>query len=132
MWRAASQTDDIPYDYQDFVNDAHSGTVAFHYWSESDMAFTLEQTVTGLAPGRYRASLWSQGGDMRDASLTLYVIADGRRYECGFMNTSWADWQNPVIEGITLTGDSLIIGAEVRCGARGWGTLDDFSLTRVG
>ena len=131
MWRAASQTDDIPYDYQDFVNDAHSGSVAFHYWSESDMAFTLEQTVTGLAPGRYRASLWSQGGDMRDASLTLYVIADGRRYECGFMNTSWADWQNPVIEGITLTGDSLIIGAEVRCGARGWGTLDDFSLTRV-
>ena len=128
MWQAESLTDDVPFDYQDFVNDAHTGTVAFHYWSEKDMDFTISQTLTGLESGVYTASLWSQGGDMRDAELTLWVEADGERYEQPFMNTKWADWQHPVIENIPVAGGTLTIGARVRCGAKGWGTLDDFRV----
>lgn len=128
MWEAASATGDIPFDYQDFVNDAHTGTVAFHYWSEKDMDFSLRQTLTGLEPGSYRASAWSQGGDMKDAALTLFVEADGQRYETAFMNTSWANWQNPVIEGIPVTGGTLTVGVRIVCGAKGWGTLDDFDV----
>ena len=132
MWQAESATDDIPFDYQDFVNDAHTGTVAFHFWSAGDMDFTIRQTLTGLEDGLYRCSLWSQGGDMKNAELTLWVEADGTIYEQPFMNTSWADWQHPVLEDIPVTSGVLTVGAHIRCGAKGWGTLDDFCVTRVG
>lgn len=131
MWIAESHVDDIPFDYQDYVNDAHGGTVAFHYWSKADMDFSIRQTITGLEPGTYRASAWSQGGDMKDAKLTLFVEADGETYEADFMNTSWANWQNPVLDAIPVTGGELTIGVRIRCAALGWGTLDDFSVTRV-
>ena len=62
MWNAVSLTGEYPLDYQDFANDAHTGTIAFHFWSEQDMEFYIEQTVTGLAPGTYRASVCAQGG----------------------------------------------------------------------
>lgn len=131
MWTAASSAADIPFDYQDYAADAHSGNVAFHYWSKSDMDFTVEQTLTDLAPGTYEAGAWSQGGDMKDAELTFYVIADGETYEAPFMNTSWANWQNPVIGGIEVSGGEMTIGAHIRCAAKGWGTLDDFYVTRM-
>ena len=125
-----SEKDGIPYDFQDFINDAHSGTVAFHYWSEQDMSFRIQQTVYGLELGKYQASVWSQGGDMTDASMVLYVIADGQYYEAPFMNTAWADWQHPVIDNIPVTQGSLVVGVKIQCGSRSWGTLDDFSVIR--
>ena len=130
MWETTSRTSDIPYDFQDFVNDAHSGTVAFHFWSEQDMSFRIQQTVEGLEFGKYEASVWSQGGDMENASMVLYVIADGQYYEKAFMNTTWADWQHPVIYNIPVTEGSLTIGVKIRCDKLGWGTLDDFSLIK--
>ncbi len=129
MWEITSGTDEIPCDYQDFVNDAHTGTIAFHYWSEKDMDFLIRQTLTELPDGIYEASVWSQGGDMKNASLTLYVIADGRYYETSFMNTAWADWQHPAIENIPVTHGEMTIGVKIVCGARGWGTLDDFRVS---
>jgi len=130
MWTARSAVEDIPFDYQDYASDAHGGSIAFHYWSKQDMDFTIEQTLVGLKPGTYEASAWSQGGDMKDAELTFYVIADGERYEQPFMNTSWANWQNPVIKDIPVTGGELTVGAHIKCAALGWGTLDDFSVCR--
>ncbi|MBR1821401.1 MAG: glycosyl hydrolase 53 family protein [Clostridia bacterium] len=131
MWIAESATGDIPFDYQDFVNDAHTGTVAFHYWSERDMDFTITQTLSGLEPGVYQASAWSQGGDMKDAALTLFIEADGQRYEAPFMNTSWANWQHPVVDEVPVSDGTLTIGVHIVCGAKGWGTLDDFDVRRL-
>ena len=131
MWETSSATSHIPYDYQDFVNDAHSGTVAFHFWSEQDMSFRIQQTVYGLELGKYEGSVFSQGGDMTDASMVLYVIADGQYYETSFMNTFWADWQHPVITDIPVVQGSLTIGVKITCGKNSWGTLDDFSVVRI-
>lgn len=131
MWIAKSETGEVPFDYQDYAADAHGGDIAFHYWSKSDMDFTVEQTLTGLEDGIYEASAWSQGGDMKDAELTFYVISGGERYEQPFMNTSWANWQNPVISDIPVTGGELTVGAHIKCAALGWGTLDDFSVIKV-
>ena len=128
MWVPASNKEDIPFDYQDKSNDAHSGNTAFHFWSAQDMDFSIEQTVTGLAEGVYEASVWSQGGDMKDASMTFYVKADGQIYEASFMNTKWIDWQHPVLTGIPVTSGELTLGVHIVCGAKSWGTLDDFSL----
>ncbi len=132
MWVAESATDDIPFDYQDFANDAHGGTVAFHYWSRQDMDFSVSQTLTGLEPGIYRVACFSQGGDMKDAALTLFAEADGVISETDFMNTTWANWQNPVIDAVRVEGGELTVGARIRCAAQGWGTLDDFSVVKVG
>ena len=128
MWEAFSETAEIPYDIQDFINDAHSGTKAFHFWSEKDMSFGVQQTVKGLSVGTYEASVWSQGGDMTDASMVLYVFADGQYYETSFMNTRWADWQHPVISEIPVASGSLTVGVKIKCGKKSWGTLDDFSV----
>ncbi len=128
MWDTVSFTEEVPFDYQDKANDAHSGTIAFHYWSPRDMDFRIEQTLTGLPEGRYEASVWSQGGDMKDAALTLYAEADGQVYETSFMNTKWADWQHPVIPDIPVGQGTLTIGVRITCGAKSWGTLDDFSV----
>jgi len=128
MWKAFSEMAEIPYDIQDFVNDAHSGTKAFHFWSEKDMSFGVQQTVKGLSAGTYEASVWSQGGDMTDASMVLYVFADGQYYETSFMNTRWADWQHPVISEIPVASGSLTVGVKIKCGKKSWGTLDDFSV----
>ena len=130
MWETSSDTDEIPYDFQDFVNDAHKGKMAFHFWSEQDMSFQIQQTIHDLPLGKYEASVWSQGGDMTDASMTLYVIADGTYYETSFMNTSWADWQHPVIDGIPVASGSLTVGVKIKCGKKSWGTLDDFSVVK--
>jgi len=130
MWETTSETGAIPFDFQDFVNDAHSGTTAFHFWSEEDMSFRIQQTVKDLPLGRYEASVWSQGGDMTNAVMTLYVIADGMYYETSFMNTSWADWQHPVIDDIPVASGQLTVGVRIQCGKKSWGTLDDFSVVK--
>lgn len=131
MWVTASNTADIPYDYQNKSADAHGGNIAFHFWSAQDMDFSIEQTVTGLAEGVYEASVWSQGGDMKNASMTFYVKADGVLYEASFMNTKWVDWQHPLLTDIPVSSGELTLGVHIVCGAKSWGTLDDFSLTRV-
>ena len=130
MWETFSEKNGIPFDYQDFINDAHSGTVAFHFWSEEDMSFRIQQTVYNLPVGRYEASVWSQGGDMTDASMVLYAIADGQYYETSFMNTRWAEWKHPVISDIPVASGNLVIGVKIQCGKKSWGTLDDFSLVK--
>ena len=33
---------------------------------------------------------------------------------------------------IPVTGNTLTIGVKITCGAKSWGTLDDFSVTRTG
>ena len=94
------------------------------------MSFRIQQTVNDLPLGKYEASVWSQGGDMTDASMVLYVIADGQYYETSFMNSGWADWQHPVISNIPVASGSLTIGVKIKCGKKSWGTLDDFSVIK--
>ena len=53
---------EVPFDYQDFIHDAYSGTVALHFRSEQDMPFRIRQTVYDPEAGTYEASVWSQGG----------------------------------------------------------------------
>ncbi len=43
--------------------------------------------------------------------------------------SGWCNWQNPVIEGITVGEDGkLTVGVSVSAAAKAWGTLDDFYL----
>lgn len=134
MWTVKYSGETDPTDYQVKAADAHSGEVAFHFWSGSaDMDFSIEQSFTDLEPGTYELSAFSQGGDLSDdASMELYALVDGRELTAPFKLTTYADWQNPVIPEIKVTDGSLTIGVRYKCNVNSWGTLDDVTLNRVG
>ena len=134
MWTVTYAGDTDPTDYQVKVADAHSGEVAFHFWSgASDMEFSIVQSFTDLEPGTYELSAFSQGGDLSsDASMELYAVVDGKELTDPFMLTTYADWQNPIVSGIKVTDGTLTIGVRYQCNMNSWGTLDDVTLNRVG
>ena len=134
MWTVTYAGDTDPTDYQVKAADAHSGEVAFHFWSgASDMEFSIEQSFTDLEPGTYELSAFSQGGDLSsDASMELYAVVDGKELTDPFMLTTYADWQNPIVSGIKVTDGTLTIGVRYQCNMNSWGTLDDVTLNRVG
>lgn len=134
MWTVTYSGETNPTDYQVKAADAHSGEVAFHFWSgTSDMDFSIEQSFTDLEPGTYELSAFSQGGDLAaDASMELYAVVDGKELTVPFMLTTYADWQNPTVSGIKVTDGTLTIGVRYQCNKNSWGTLDDVTLHRVG
>lgn len=134
MWTVTYSGETDPTDYQVKEADAHSGEVAFHFWSgTSDMDFSIEQSFTDLAPGTYELSAFSQGGDLSaDASMELYAVVDGTELTAPFLLTTYADWQNPTVYGIQVTDGTLTIGVRYHCNVNSWGTLDDVTLNRVG
>lgn len=133
MWTINYSGETDPTDYQVKAADAHSGEVAFHFWSGSaDMDFSIEQSFTDLEPGTYELSAFSQGGDLSDdAYMDLYALVDGKELTAPFMLTTYADWQNPVIPEIKVTDGSLTIGVRYKCNVNSWGTLDDVTLYKI-
>lgn len=133
MWKVTYNGKENPTDYQVNAKDAKTGETAFHFWSASEMDFSIEQEVTGLEPGIYQLSAFSQGGDMLSSSvLELYAIADGQEYTQQFELTGYADWKEPTVTDIKLTGDTIVVGVRMKCNGGSWGTVDDFTLNRVG
>ena len=133
MWKVTYNGKKNPTDYQVNEKDAKSGQTAFHFWSADDMDFSIEQVVTGLEPGTYELSVFSQGGDMSSSAvLELYAAADGQEYTQSFELTGYADWKEPTVTEIKLTSDSMVIGVRMKCNGGSWGTVDDFTLNRIG
>lgn len=131
MWKVSFEGSANPTDVQDKESDAVSGTKAFHFYSESEQEFTVEQTVSGLTAGDYTATANIQGGDVGDAAeIVLYVIVGDTRYESDPVTLAgWVNWQSPKITDIPVEGESEVtVGMSVKCAAKGWGTMDDFEL----
>lgn len=133
MWKVVYNGKENPTDYQVNAKDAKTGETAFHFWSASEMDFSIEQEVTGLEPGTYQLSAFSQGGDMLSSSvLELYAVADGVEYTQSFELTGYADWKEPTVTDIKLTGDTIVVGVRMKCNGGSWGTVDDVTLNRAG
>ena len=133
MWKVTYEGTDNPTDYQVNEVDAHSGEVAFHFWSEdTEMDFSIEQEFTDLEAGTYQLMTYAQGGDLTEgAAMELYAVtSDGEQTE-PFMVTTYKDWKNPTIPQIKVSDGSLTIGVRIRCNPLSWGTVDDFVLNRV-
>ena len=136
MWSISYEGTANPTDYQAKEDDAYSGEVALHFWSgDSDMDFSVEQTLEDLEAGTYQLSVYAQGGDMSDDSdLELYAVVNGEEVQAvPFMVTTWTDWKLPTIKDLKIAdGDMLTIGVRMKCNVGSWGTLDDFTLIRIG
>ncbi|MCM1087241.1 MAG: glycosyl hydrolase 53 family protein [Muribaculaceae bacterium] len=132
MWEITAGSSDTT-DFQNKESDAYSGVMSLHFYHTSDVSFTVEQKVTGLAPGTYEFGLYLQGGDAGD-SADMYIYADNGKEQLAEKTSvdGWCNWKNPVISNITVGEDgTLTIGASISCAAKGWGTLDDFYLYQV-
>ena len=133
MWKVSYEGEDNPTDFQQKADDAYTGEIAFHFWSEdSDMDFSIEQEITDLEPGTYQLMAYAQGGDVSDdCEMELYAIVDGEEQTDPFMVTTWTDWKTPTIPEIKVTDGTLTIGVRMKCNAKSWGTVDDFTLNRI-
>lgn len=133
MWKVTYEGDSNPTDYQNKTDDAHTGDIAFHFWSgDSDMDFSIEQEFTDLEAGTYRLSAFAQGGDMSaDAQMELYAITSDGEQTQSFMVTTYNDWKNPTIPEIQVTDGTLTIGIRMKCNVNSWGTVDDFILNKI-
>jgi arabinogalactan endo-1,4-beta-galactosidase len=132
MWQITTKGSD-PTDFQEKADDAHTGITALHYWSgDGNMDFKVFQEIKDLAPGTYMLECFAQGGDTsEDSELVLYALISGKTYTKDFMVTNWAEWKNPVIEGIEIKeGDTVEIGVHMQTNKGSWGTVDDFALTK--
>jgi arabinogalactan endo-1,4-beta-galactosidase len=118
-------------DVQNKSSDAFSGTNALHFWSDSEVGFTAEQTISGLPAGTYTADVNIQGGDVgSDAEFYLYVKVGDKVYTSDNATlTGWVNWVTPTITGIEVDGSTdVVIGVSAKCAAGGWGTIDDFEF----
>lgn len=133
MWKVTYEGDSNPTDYQNKTDDAHTGDIAFHFWSgDSDMDFSIKQEFTDLETGTYRLSAFAQGGDMAaDAQMELYAVTGDGEQTQSFMVTTYNDWKNPTIPEIQVTDGTLTIGIRMKCNVNSWGTVDDFVLNKI-
>lgn len=134
MWEISYTGENDPTDYQEKADDAHDGDFSLHFWSDSDMDFSICQTLTDLPAGTYQLFAFAQGGDMESTSdLELYAVINGEEIGSdAFMLTTWTDWKQPKVDNIRIgDGDTLTIGVRMKCNANSWGTIDDFTLNRI-
>ena len=119
--------------YQNKADDALTGNIALHFWCATEVDFTVTQEIAGLASGVYSFSAGIQGGDAATQDMYIFATNADTEYKADMSVSSWAVWDTPVIENIVINeGDVLVIGAHVGASAGAWGTLDDFTLNRVG
>ena len=115
----------------DKSTDAVTGTHSLHFYSTQDVDFTVEQTVTGLAPGTYYFQITLHGGDARTQDMYLYAIADGETYTEPTDVDGWSNYRSPRIAAITTTDGTITVGAHITSSSGSWGNLDDFILAPV-
>jgi len=132
MWTVAYEGSTNPTDFQQKEGDAHTGEYSFHFWSESDMDFSIEQEFVNLEPGTYELKAYFQGGDIdASAQMQLYAKTGDTEAVDNFTAQGYANWQEPTISALKVTDDTLTIGVRIKCNAKGWGTIDDFTLNKL-
>ncbi|MFP7469422.1 glycosyl hydrolase 53 family protein [Niallia taxi] len=132
MWKITYPNDLAP--HADFLKnpaDAKSGEHSLHFYSADRVDFTVEQTITGLTPGYYDASMFIQGGDAAAANMKLYVKTNDKQYDVPTNVTGWNIWADPKISDILILNGTVTIGASIQANAGAWGSLDDFSFVKT-
>lgn len=129
MWKLNNINDTTTELYiQEKTTDALTGDFSLHFYSDANVEFTFEQTITGLKAGKYNFTLSAQGGDCNNPVMYIYAIVDGETYTCDFELNGWRKWKEPIISGLDIQNGEVTIGAYVKCDPKGWGTFDDVKL----
>lgn len=131
MWKFHTNGDTCT-DFQKKDTDAYTGEWALHYWRQSAVEFTAEQTITDLENGTYYLSMYTQGGDSgAGASMYLYANTAAGEYKKDYEVKGWCEWQFVELGEIEVTDGTITIGVSFNGGEGAWGTCDDFYLCKV-
>ncbi len=121
------------------LGDSLDGKWHMHFWSarENSVDFSLEQTVTDLAPGSYRFSISIMGGDCGETEIYAYALVDGELVATAPLTvTVWDSWDTGKISGIRVKeGQNVTVGIFVKCQGAGngaWGKIDAAMLNAEG
>ncbi len=130
-WKFVYLKNEEGVDFEKKAADAITGEMECHFWNTAEQEFKVEQTITGVAAGKYSATAYIQGGDVGDdAQVIFYVIVGDKKYESDPITLQgWVVWQNPLIKDIVIEETSdVTVGMYVKCAGGGWGTMDDFEF----
>lgn len=120
-----------PVQFRESAADASDGTRAANVWAGDQYTFSVEQRVTGLAPGVYALSATGHGdGEAAgDAVLLTATTAAGER-QAAFELNGWQAWSSPSI-GDLVVGDDGVATVAIRASLTGgaWAWFDDVVLT---
>lgn len=119
-------------------SNVHEGKKNLNAWSASDMDFTVDHHVTGLAKGWYTFSGWVTGDTGHEDDIELYAkdssgnIIDKKRQTLPGKDAKGVyEWLNPQVSTFHVGDGQATVGFSVKQKAGGWASLDDFSLVRV-
>ncbi|MBC5997637.1 extra-cellular endo-beta-1,4-galactanase [Romboutsia ilealis] len=130
---------DYKNDNNGYVNikneDPKSGSLAAHFYSDSDMDFEIYQNISNLPKGTYELKANIQGlyfdSSSEEVKMKLIVETSNGRYEKEFLTNGWCNWQVPEIKDIPVADGNVKISVEIKAPSEAWGTIDDFELIRV-
>lgn len=108
---------------------AAKGERVFNFWNDSATNMALSQTVKGLAPGTYRASVSVHGQLSDTAGLALQVASAGGERSTPLEFNGWQSWFTATVDDIVVGADgTATVGVAGAIGAGDWGFIDDFLL----
>ncbi len=117
------------------TTDPRTGTRSTNFYLASAYAFTVSQTVTGLAAGQYSASAYLQGDGESTSSVVQLTASTsgGVSASSPFAMTGWKVWSNPTTAPITVAagGSVTVTVSATGLPSGAWGSMDDFSLVKV-
>lgn len=131
MWNLTSDPEDAA-GIRNETNNVRNGEMCLHYWSESDMTYSLTQDIK-LPAGTYELGAYLEGGDSAEEdSFQLYVLVNGEEYAADTFVNGWLNWVNPTVEFEITEETTVTVGVRVNASAGAWGSWDDFYLYKTG
>ncbi len=114
-------------------SDPRSGERSAHFFAEADYAFSFEQRVEGLAPGRYTATAAAQGDGEGDRGSVRIALESGGAVETANLSLDgWRAWSTPSTAAVAVGRDGVAtVRIEATLPAGAWGTIDDVELLLV-
>ncbi|CEE00363.1 hypothetical protein BT1A1_0504 [Caldibacillus thermoamylovorans] len=129
MWKITYGKTSSPHtDFKNNATDAKSGNYSLHFYSDRQVDFKVEQTITNLKPGYYNFNMFIQGGDTNNSEMYIYAKVGNQTYRMNTSVNGWVNWSNPEIKDILITEGTVTVGAVIKADGGAWGTLDDFNL----
>ena len=115
------------------VTDSMTGTNHYHFWSDSEIEFTLEQTLESLKAGTYKYTISIMGGDGGTHEIYSYVKINGEIVATAPLTiTVYNEWHTALIDNIEVKdGDVVTVGLYAKCPSGAWGKIDDALFNSV-
>ena len=112
------------------TSDVISGSSAAHFYSASDFAFTVTQTLEDVPAGDYVLSASVHGEALGDDDTATLTLASGIASQSADLSLNgWQNYDTPSTSVVSVVeGARVTVSAQFDLTAGSWGAIDDFQL----